>query len=491
MFTRNVGRSLLGGLAAVALLAGGLPSRADDTSDGLELAMKLEAALTGVAEKASQAVVVITNKQRPQMQQAQGIPPEFRWFFGLPEDANPYGRGRGRPAPRPQDDRPQPAGMGSGVIIRPEGYVVTNLHVIQDQDELEVKLQDGRVFDSAKGDDQVKVVGYDEDTDIAVLQLGGGKLTDLPSIAFGDSDQIKVGQYAIAVGAPFSLDYSVTIGHISQKGRHGMRMTNFENYIQTDASINPGNSGGPLLNIHGEMIGINQFIMTGGGGARGNIGLGFAIPSNLVRRVATDLIDHGEVARPFLGISMQELTDVLKKRYGVEHGVLVESVMEGEAAEKAGVKAGDVVTKIGDKTVDSPHDLLFAVLAYKPGDKVALTVSRDGAEKVLEVVARLRTGNGEQGPGGAVGTVESLGLRMQPTDKGLVVEAVLPNGPASRAEPELEPGDLIILVNGDKVASRDDVNKALKKTKNDVVLLYVQRGDEGKYLVGIPLDKGK
>ncbi len=491
MFTRNVGRSLLAGLAAAALLAGGLPSRADDASDGLELAMKLEAALTGVADKASQAVVVITNKQRPQMQQAQGVPPEFRWFFGLPEDGNPYGRGgRNRPAPRPQDDRPQPAGMGSGVIIRPEGYVVTNLHVIQDQDELEVKLQDGRVFDSAKGDDQVKVVGYDEDTDIAVLQLGGGKLNDLPSIAFGDSDRIKVGQYAIAVGAPFNLDYSVTIGHISQKGRHGMRMTNFEDYIQTDASINPGNSGGPLLNIHGEMIGINQFIMTGGGSSRGNIGLGFAIPSNLVRRVATDLIDHGEVARPFLGISMQELTDVLKKRYGVEHGVLVESVMEGEAAEKAGVKAGDVVTKIGDKTVDSPHDLLFAVLAYKPGDKVALTVSRDGAEKVFQVVARQRTGEAGKGPDGTVG-VESLGLRMQPTDDGLVIVAILPNSPASRAQPELQPGDLVTQVNGEKVKSPEEVTKALKKTKNDVVLLYVQRGDEGNYLVGIPLGKGK
>lgn len=491
MFSRHVGRTLLGGLAAAALLCGDLSVRADNATEGLDLALKLEAAFTGVAEKVSPAVVVITNKQRPRMQQmGQEIPPEFRYFFGIPEDNSP--RGRARPGRRQQqDDRPQPAGMGSGVIIRPDGYLVTNLHVIQGQDGLEVKLRDGRVFDSAKGEDEVKIVGSDEDTDIAVLLLGGGKLTDLPCVAFGDSDKIRVGQYAIAVGAPFSLDSSVTIGHVSQKGRHGMRMTNFENYIQTDASINPGNSGGPLLNIHGEMIGINQFIMTGGGASRGNIGLGFAIPSNLVQRVSADLIQSGEVVRPFLGISMQELTDVLKKRYGVEQGVLVESVMEGEAAEKAGLKAGDVVTHVGDKAVDSPHDLLFAVLSYKPGDKVKLTVNRDGAEKVYEVVARQRTGDAERGSSGAVGTVESLGLRMQPTEDGLVVAAILPNSPASRAEPELQPGDLVILVNGEKVANREDVTMALKKTKNDVVLLYVQRGDEGKYLVGIPLDKGK
>jgi S1-C subfamily serine protease len=456
MSTRNAARSLLGGLAALALFATALPSRADDQSEGLQLAMKIEAALTGVAEKASQAVVVITNKQKPganQYQQFQQIPPEFRRFFGIPE--GPFD-GRRQP---PRDDRPRAVGLGSGVLIRGDGYIVTNNHVIDNSDALEVRLRDGRVFDSAKGDDQVKIVGVDKDTDIAVLLIGGGKLKDLPSVPFGDSDRIRVGQYAIAVGAPFNLDYSVTIGHVSQKGRHGMRMTSYENYIQTDASINPGNSGGPLLNIHGEMIGINQFIMTGGGTSKGNIGLGFAIPSNLVNRVSADIIENGSVVRPFLGISMQPLTDV--------------------------------VTKIGDKEVASPHELLFAVLSYKPGDKVRLTVVRDGKAKVFSVVARKRDGAIAQTGGGNGGSIEGLGLTLQATDEGLVVTGIANGSPASRAEPELEIGDTIILVNGQKVSTHDDVTKALKKTKNDVVLLYVDRQQGGKYLIGIPLGDEK
>jgi S1-C subfamily serine protease len=482
-------------------MATSLPARADDQSDGLQIAMKIEAALTGVAEKTSKAVVVITNKQKPgarQYQQFQQIPPEFRRFFGIPEQ--PF-EGHRQP---PRDDRPKAVGLGSGMLIRGDGYIVTNNHVIENSDALEVRLQDGRVFDSAKGDDQVKIVGVDKDTDIAVLLIGGGKLRNLPTIPFADSDQIQVGQYAIAVGvlanldqyaiavgAPFNLDYSVTIGHVSQKGRHGMRMTSYENYIQTDASINPGNSGGPLVNIHGEMIGVNQFIMTGGGSSRGNIGLGFAIPSNLVNRVSADIIENGAVVRPFLGISMQPMTDVLRKRYGVKKGVLIEDVVEGQAAEKAGIEPGDVVTKIGDKDVGSPHELLFAVLSYKPGDKVKLTVVRDGKPKVFTVIARKRDGSVAQMGGSQGGSVEGLGLTLQATDGGLVVTGIANNSPASRAEPELEIGDTIILVNGQKVRSHDDVTKALKKTKNDVVLLYVDRQQGGKYLIGIPLGNEK
>jgi serine protease Do len=239
-------------MAVALLLATSLPVQADDQSEGLAMALKIESALTGVADKVSPAVVVITNRQRPRMQQFQQyqqIPPEFRRFFGIPDQPRPQG---------PRDDRPQAAGMGSGVIIRDDGYLVTNLHVIDGNDALEVRLLDGRLFDSEKGKDEVEVVGVDKDTDIAVIRIGGGKLKDLPTVPFADSDKIRIGQYAIAVGAPFSLDYSVTIGHVSQKGRHGMRMTNFEDYIQTDASINPGNSGGPLVNIHGEMIGHSQ-----------------------------------------------------------------------------------------------------------------------------------------------------------------------------------------------------------------------------------------
>ena len=478
----TVGRTLLGGLAAVALLTGAPASRAAEENEGLDLALKIEKALTGVAEKASKSVVVITNMQKPRVRQNREIPPEFRRHFGLPD----------RPQQRdPRGGGSRPAGMGSGVMIRADGYLVTNYHVIQGHDTLEVKLLDGRVFDSSKGEDEVKVVGLDKDTDLAVLQLGGGKLTDLAHVEFGDSDKIRVGQFAIAVGAPFNLDYSVTIGHISQKGRHGMRMTNFENYIQTDASINPGNSGGPLLNIYGKMIGINQFIMTGGGTSRGNIGLGFAIPSSLVERVSRNLIENGKVIRPFLGITMQELTALLKKRYGVKQGVLIENVVEGEAAEEAGVKSGDVVTHVGDKEVDSPHDLLFAVLAYRPGDKVKLRISRDGEEKTFVVAARQRGGAMARAEGGAAGTVEGIGLRLTRDENGLIVAAIVPKSPAAHAEPELQIGDIVILVNGEKVASLQDVGQALKRTKNEVAVLYVDRPEGGKYIIGIPLGKTK
>ena len=482
MRVRMAGRTFLGGLATMAWLAGGAESRADAASEGLELAMKIEGAITQVAEKASESVVVITNMQRPRMRQGQEIPPEFRRFFGIPDMPPPRER---------RGDRPYPGGMGSGVLIRADGYVVTNYHVIENNDHLVVKLLDGRTFDGSRGEDEVKVVGTDKETDIAVLKLGGEDGKDFPFLAFADSDQIRVGQYAIAVGAPFNLDYSVTIGHVSQKGRHGMRMTNFEDYIQTDASINPGNSGGPLLNIHGEMIGINQFIMTGGGMSRGNIGLGFAIPSNMVRRVSGDLIDRGEVSRPFLGITMQELTPLLRKRYDVEHGVLIESAIEGQAAEKAGIQAGDVVTHVGDKPVSSPHDLLFAVLDYKPGDKIKLTVNREGKVRIFEVVARERNGNLAAAEGGQAGTIEGLGLRLQSADEGLVVAGIQEGSPASRAEPELRTGDVVLLVNGTKVATPGDVADALKKTKNEVVLLYVDRPQEGKYLIGIPVGQEK
>ena len=479
--------------------------KATAQNQSLQLAVQLEQAFTNVADQAKDAVVVITNKQYQKPAQQQ-IPPELYYFFGLPFDQQQPGRpGRpgqpgqprpGNPPARPghSSGRPFPVGKGSGVIIRDTGYIVTNYHVVDGADSLAVKLKDGRIFDNERDKNAVKVIGVDQDTDLAVIQIGGGKLKGLPAIPFADSNKIRVGQWAIAIGAPYNLDYSVTIGHVSQKGRYGTHMTTFENYIQTDASINPGNSGGPLLDIYGRLIGINEFIVTGGGMSKGSIGLGFAIASNLVKEVADDLIEHGEVIRPFLGITMQPLTDDLKTQFGVDHGVLVNEVLKNEPADKAGVKPGDVILKVGDKPVRTPHDVLFAVLAYDPGDIITLHIDRNGKAKAIKVKARRR--GPHEGAGVEISDrqdiLDQMGLALEETPDGVFVSAVVGGGPADYAG--VRRGDRVIEVNRIAIKNIDDVVKALEKTKNNVVVLYIDRRG-AKFFVGIPLgqdeDKNK
>ena len=329
------------------------------------------------------------------------------------------------------------------------------------------------------------MVGYDEDTDLAVLRIGNGAIKDLPVLPLADSDKIRVGDWAIAIGAPFNLDYSVTVGHVSQKGRHDVGMTTFENYIQTDASINPGNSGGPLLNIRGELIGINEFIMTGGM-SRGSIGLGFAIASNLVREVTNDLIKHGEVVRPFLGISMQPLDSSLSKQFGVAYGVLVSEAIAGDPAEKAGIRAGDVITHIGDKPVRTPHDLLFAVLAFEPGDKIQVRLVRKNETKTVEVVARQRGKKDSVAAviGGRQEMLDKLGLTIEGAAEGVFVSNVVSGSPADRAE--LRRGDRILEVNQMEIKTPEDVFAALKKTPGTTVVFYIDRRGSKRF-VGIEL----
>ncbi|OGV77434.1 MAG: hypothetical protein A3K19_12510 [Lentisphaerae bacterium RIFOXYB12_FULL_65_16] len=489
-------RRAMSGVAFACLLVSGLmlrvsPARAAET----DAAVQLQNAFTQVADKACKAVVVITNKRVEQTPMYPQMPPEFRFFFGIPEDE---GQQPGRqPGQRPEDPHarkmPKPVGKGSGIIIRADGYIVTNYHVIAESDDLEVKLSDGRVFDSTKDKDSVKVIGKDEETDVAVLQVGKGELKDLPTLEFADSDQVRIGEWAIAVGAPFNLDYSVTVGVVSQKGRHDVGMTTFENYIQTDASINPGNSGGPLLNIRGDVIGINNFIMTGGNMSRGSIGLGFAIASNLVKQVSTALIENGGVSRPFLGIGMQELTDDLKKQFNVENGVLVSEVMKGDPAEKAGIEPGDVVLKIGDKRVRTPNDLLFAVLAYKPGDKIPVLVDRRGKEQEFSVVARQRDTKDGKSPAihGQDDLLNELGLALGETDEGVAIAGIVGGSPANAAN--LRRGDVIIEVNRNPVKKIKDVIDALGKTQNNMAVFYIDRNG-AKFFVPLPLGgdgKGK
>ncbi len=470
-------------VAVTVILNAGPACAADAPNDPRAVAELLEQAFTTVAEQAFPAVAVITNKQterrRPMYHH---VPPEWRFFFGNPGGQEQQG----------QPDRsrkvPQPVGKGSGIVIRADGYILTNYHVIRGHDALEVQLNGGQVFDSARDPKAVEVIGTDEATDLAVIRVGNGEAKNLPTLAFADSDRIKVGQWAIAVGAPFSLDYSVTVGHVSQKGRHAMGVTTFENYIQTDADINPGNSGGPLLNIRGEVIGVNEFIASSGP-SLGSIGLGFAIASNLAKQVADDLIEHGEVLRPFLGIGMQELTDDLKREFGVEAGVLVSEVTQDDPAEKAGIKAGDVVLKIGDKLVRTPHDLLFAVLAYEPGDKVRVLVSRRGKDKEFVVVARRRDSEETTGTReieDAADLLQELGLVLEEGDDAVTVSGVVAGSAAAAAD--VRRGDVILEVNQQKVKTPADVIEALSDTSNNFAVFYVKRR-KAKFFVPVPLQK--
>jgi Do/DeqQ family serine protease len=470
-----------GWLLGMALLLTGLGVQAAEPVENA--AVQLQNAFTSVSAQAVQAVVVITNKRIERQAMYPQLPPEFQYFFGLPQ---PDARGQEQPQ---SNQVPQIAGKGSGIIVRDTGYILTNYHVIKDNDALQVKLFDGRVFDSSRNKEEVVVVGTDKETDLAVLKIGNGKLTGLPFLKFADSEKVKIGEWAIAVGAPFNLDHSVTVGVVSQKGRYDVNMNTYENYIQTDASINPGNSGGPLLNIHGEMIGVNDFIVTGGGSA-GSVGLGFSIASNLARQVATQLIENGKVVRPWLGIAMQTLTPELKEQFDVKDGVLVSQVMKGDPADEGGVKAGDVVLKVGDKEVRTPHDLQFAVLAYNPGDKIKLLVNRNGKEKVIHVVARQREGSenvarrGDKADG--AGLLEQSGLILENGENGVVIVRVVPG--SSAAASGLTRGDVIVAVNRQGVKSVRDVETLLEQGENRIALLYIDRRGS-KFYLPLPLQK--
>jgi Do/DeqQ family serine protease len=273
---------------------------------------------------------------------------------------------------------PRRQNLGSGVIITPDGYVVTNNHVVKGASTIQVQLVDKRRFDA-------RVVGTDSSTDLAVLKIDGA--SDFPVMAFGNSEQVQVGDWVVAVGNPFRLTSTVTAGIVSALGRQLNIIKDqfrIEDFIQTDAAINPGNSGGALVNLDGQLVGINTAIASGTGGYEG---YGFAIPAVLVERIATDLIAHGEVKRGFLGVSIQPMTAEVAEEVGMDdiHGVYVPDVRGGGAAERAGLRGGDIIEAIDGERVNSPGALQSAVALHRPGDVVAVRVWRDGAERTFDV----------------------------------------------------------------------------------------------------------
>ena len=390
----------------------------------------------------------------------------------------------------PRGDRgPNNPGTGSGVIVDKEGLIVTNNHVVGDAKEVEVRLSDKSKFIG-------QVIGRDPDTDIAIVKIT--PTGELPTVPFGDSSKVRVGQWVMAVGNPFSLDRTVTLGVVSGLERDAVRLSRYEAFIQTDASINPGNSGGPLFNIKGEVIGINTAIINYAQG------IGFAIPSNMVQQVTGQLRVRGKVTRGWLGVGIQEVTAELAGKFGIKEndGVLVNDVFENEPAARAGLKPGDIIAKVDGRRVETPAGLSRAVAGLTPGTKIELDVIRGGERRTITVDL------GERKEDAVVASIPSpppqpevkLGLSVQDLtpeladkfkikdQKGVLVNKVDPGSVAQ--EQGLREGDLIKEVNRQAVASAEEFKSAVAQAKKgESVLLRVVLENRAFYSVLSPKEK--
>ncbi len=389
--------------------------------------------------------------------------------------------GAGRPRESGADRTPGASGSGSGLIVDNEGHIVTNNHVIGDALEVEVRL-----FDKTKLIAQV--VGKDPDTDLALLKVTVDRA--LPFARFGDSSAVRVGQWVLAVGNPFGLDRTVTLGVVSGIGRENVNLSRYENFIQTDASINPGNSGGPLFNLRGEVIGINTAIINFAQG------IGFAIPSNMTKQVIQQLIARGKVVRGWLGVGIQPLTPELAKKFGVTEGegILVNEVFEKDPAAEAGIKPGDIILTIDGSVVDSPNKLSRLIGALPPGAAPKIEVIRDFTRHILTVPLSERRDTAVMASLPQSRTEVKLGLDLQDLSAGLAEKFKLREtrgvlitkvDPGSLAHAEgLREGDLIKEVNRADVATVGEFTSAISKVRRgDTVLLRVLRENRAFYVV--------
>jgi serine protease Do len=399
----------------------------------------------------------------------------FRWFFEEPRQPR---------RPQPREYRIPQHGLGSGIIIDKDGHILTNHHVVRDVDSIKVTLADKRSFDA-------EIVGTDPKTDLAIIKIKGKVPRDLPMAELGDSDAVRVGDWVLAIGAPFGYEQTVTAGIISAKGRANVGVADYEDFIQTDAAINPGNSGGPLVDLDGRVIGINTAIATSIGQYAG---VGFAIPVNMARRVIEELLKTGKVTRGFLGVVIQELDEDLASQFGLRDrkGALVAQVNKDSPAEKAGVKVGDVIVRFAGKRIEDTRHLRNLVAATAPGTKTELVVVRDGKERALKVEIGELTP--EKLAAAAPAGIEALGLTVEtltpakaeelgyPGEEGVVVTEVEDDSPAAAAG--LQPGDLITEVNRQKITNVTEFRNAVAGAAEEGrVLMLVKREGTSRFVI--------
>jgi len=436
--------------------------------------LTLEGGFAPVVERVARTVVNISSTRviRP-------ATPEQAPFFNDPLLRDLFGRGQ-----LPREMREM--SLGSGVLVSGDGYVLTNSHVVQGASEVRVSLPDRRELEA-------KIIGQDPKTDIAVLRIPGD---GFPFAELGDSSRVRVGDFALAIGDPLGLGQTVTMGVISAKGRGNVGIVDYEDFIQTDAAINPGNSGGALVNVEGQVIGINTAIATSGG-ARGNQGIGFSVPSNLAREVMLQIEEHGRVIRGWLGVVAQDVTPAMATALGLstQGGALVADVTEGSPAAKAGLARGDVVVEIDGKPTADSRGLRMQIGELSPGTAVRLKVLRNGARReVNTTLGEMPTE--ERKPGAASSAAGAMGLQVGPltpdlarrldvpeNTSGVVVMGVQPGSRA--AEAGLRPGDVIEEIDRSPARSPEDVKKALEKDARGTHLVLVYR--EGTtHFVAIP-----
>lgn len=456
----------------------------DDFQKVLDRMNDLSKAFVQVARKVTPAVVHISVTKKVQGLE-EGGPDLFnddflRRFFG---ERSPF------PMPDRRREPELQRGLGSGVIIDPKGYILSNNHVVKDADQVIVKLGDRREFEA-------KIVGVDDKTDVAILKIEG---SNLPTAPIGNSDDLAVGEWVLAIGNPFGLSQTVTAGIISAKGRANVGIAEYEDFIQTDAAINPGNSGGPLVNLRGEVVGINTAIASRTGG---NIGIGFTIPIKMAKAVMEQIIATGKVTRGWLGVKIQEITPDLAKSFGLSRndGAVVTEVIKDSPADRAGLQQGDVILAYEGVVIDSANHLRNMVSASRIGTKAKLTVFRHDKETELQVTigdlskADLSSYDNAEGGGESI---DELGLELQEITpeiakkarlrfrQGVMIANVKPGSLGDRYG--LQTGDVITEINRIRIRNIQDVKQAMERNRNQILLLLQTK--DGFRFISLPRRK--
>lgn len=472
-----------------------MPVMASAQEDGVESLRQTSKAFANVARKVSPSVVLIQvedDTKRSKQQNPLGFPfgegetwpfgeDLLRRFFGdkfpdLPKFNAPGGQ---RPA----------LGQGSGFVFQPRDkkfanktYILTNNHVVEGAGKISVKFYDGREFDA-------KVKGTDPKSDIAVIEIDA---RGIPAVRLGDYAQLEVGEWVVAIGNPFGLSHTLTVGVVSAKGRTTLGISDYEDFIQTDAAINPGNSGGPLANLDGEVIGMNTAIFSRSGGY---MGIGFAIPINLVERIASQLIEQGEVVRGYLGIMIQPMTSDLAKSFDLknEQGILIAQVTKNSPAAKAGLKAGDVILSYEGRAANDVGDFRNQIALVQPGSQIKFEIFRDGKPRTITVKVEKMTDSKVAAAQETAQSTEKLGLTVQTVtpdlarqfdvkaNEGVLVTEVAPGSIAAMAD--ISRGSVILEVNRKTVNTAAEFNQAVKGAAKNKVLLLVREKDVSRYVV--------